>query len=256
MNTGLQLDITEPARGILMLAFPGRSTASDAAHFTAAIESELRQRNGVRKVVFDLSQADPINNTAGRVLDLARGYSQQRGLQVELHIPRNVYLDLCSSDPLPRPDRNGKASLEGLKLLVTRAVKQSTFFKHRAEATREAILRSTHALTQPASATAEAATTRPTQTFLECDGAVRAVQGDRVRVSLFTKEGQVVGDIAKDQFPNGVPRPGSMFRYRATVTSPGNTQINIAVMPERTVTPDEILDFWAKAKTLVPSEEY
>jgi hypothetical protein len=256
MNTGLQLDITEPARGVLKLAFPGRSVATDTNHLTAAIESELRQRTGIRKVVFDLSEVDPINNTAGRVLDLARGYSKQRRLKVELHIPRNVYIDLGSSDPLPKPDRKGKASLEGIELIITRPVKQSAFFEHRALVNRAALLRAftTAAKTSPQKP-ANTATSTP-QTVLECDGTVRTIQDDHVRVSLFTKDGEVVGDLRKEQFPSGIPRAGSMFRYKAIVSSPGTTEITIAVMPERTITADDILDLWQQAKTMVPSEEF
>ena len=240
----------------LKLAFPGRSIAPDADHFIEAIESELRQRAGIRKIVFDLSKADPINNTAGRVWDFAQGYCKRGRFKIEFHIPRNVYADLRLLDSSPTRTQKGKPSRGAIDLVITRPVKQSEFFKRLAALSRMAVIETNIVPeTKPQGPPAGGATA-PERTVFDCDGRIRAVRGECVRVSLFTKNGEVVGDLVKSQFPSGSPRVGGVFRYRAIVSSPGTTEINIAEIPERLVTADEILDFWQEAKVMVPSEEF
>lgn len=260
MNDHLQLDITEPIRGVLMLAFPGRAIGSDADHFIEAIESELRQRR-IRKLIFDLSAADPINNPVGRVWDFARGYSRHRHMQVEFRIPRNVYADLQSTEHESLPiNPKRKARLEGVQFVITTAIKQSAFFQRQAAAI-EASIRSRKpelAITSGKSLPASSAPAEreKIQTAITCDGKVRAINQDQVRVSLFTKNGEVVGNLLKKQFPSPNLKVGQVFRYNATISSPGTTEIEIYEIPERIVSSDEIIDFWKEVNTQLPSEEF
>jgi hypothetical protein len=83
-------------------------------------------------------------------------------------------------------------------------------------------------------------------------GKVREVTGERLTVSLFSDEGEIIGEFSKGQFPLVKLSPGQVFRYEAVVKSPGKTEVLISILPDRHLSKDEILDLWEEVKGQLP----
>lgn len=235
MSTSLQLTIRPVPRG-LVFSFPGRSSVLDLQHFTAAMESELRQHaKHIDRLIFDLSKVDAVANTAGRILDIATNYKRRFKKQTELRIPQDVYNDLqrISPDELPS-DPQKVATVAGLKFIMC----------------------------PPASFSSVPVAERRARPFenetvlLSCTGKVRAVSDDKITVSLFSDEGEIVGEVARNQFPSSTPRVGQIFRYEAVIKSPGNTLVSVKLLAKRDLTPDEIVQLWKDIQARVPANEF
>jgi len=199
------------------------------------MDSELKLRaKEIRKIVFDLSGVDTVVNTAGRVFDLAVEYCKRykrRGIKPELWIPKNVYRDLQRVEPEELPAHPKRStSVRGVTILMRPSVTESV---------------EVHPIPRARTAVT-----------LSCLGKVRAVAGLRVTVSLFTDEGEVVGEFSRSQFPDARLRVGQVFQYETDVTSPGKTEVTISLPAERDLDPDEIIDLWKEIDRQLPRDEY
>ena len=85
-----------------------------------------------------------------------------------------------------------------------------------------------------------------------CLGKVRSVSRDEIRVSLFTDDGEVIGLLARDQFPVRAPRAGQVFHYQATVLEPGRTEVAISMAPARDLAADDVSGLWQEIDQEVP----
>lgn len=231
----VQLRITHSSGGTVMFAFPGRATAKDIPYFEATIQGEFKRVKDIRRMVLDLTKVDPVINAAGRVLDLARAYGKRykrRGLRVQVHITKDVYQDIQRAAPDVWPEHPG--SEDGLEI---------TLFPPNP-------LSDQLIVTAPASEVREA----ENPVVLTCSGKVRRIQGESVTVSLFVDDGEILGELATKQFPE-VPKPGQVFKYSATVESPGKTSVNLFFPNEDELSEDEILTLWTKLKANLPRDE-
>ena len=71
---------------------------------------------------------------------------------------------------------------------------------------------------------------------INCRGKVREIEGDLVRISLFTGQCEVVGDMSRKYFPKEV-KVGAVFDYAAKVDP---CQVSVNMVQEREVSPAQI----------------
>jgi hypothetical protein len=91
---------------------------------------------------------------------------------------------------------------------------------------------------------------------ISCIGKIREVTRDQVTASLFSEEGEIVGEFLRNQFSGADPRVGQVFRYEAIVTAPGKTEVSIAGIPESSLPADEVVELWKEVDKQLPRDEY
>jgi hypothetical protein len=227
---GTLLTYAESSPGTIVFSVQGTSTGLEMGNFEDAVEARLEKAGErIRKIVFDLSATDPVVNAAGRIFDVAvqcRDQLDRGTTAIEIIMPREVYKDLQRTDDLPQ-DVGQEVIVKGVKIVLV----ESTYLEPRKDPRLhdEDILR------------------------LSYTGKVREVLGGRITVSLFTEEGEVVGELASSQFPDDVvPSIGQVFLYRTAVTERGRTEVVVEPIEERELSADEIIDIWERTNAEIP----
>jgi hypothetical protein len=217
--------------GVVVFSLKGASTALEMGRYMDAMQALLdKRREEIRKIVFDLSASDPVINAAGRIFDIAvqcRKELSPHDTAVEMTMPRQVYDDLQRTDNLPL----------GVDLEVI------------VHGVRIVIVESTYSELEPVLEKREDPIKR-----LQYTGKVRELTGDRITVSLFTEEGEVVGELLSGQFP-GRASEGQVFIYKAAVTEGGKTEVIIELVQERDLPSDEFLEIWERTKQDMPGDD-
>ena len=91
---------------------------------------------------------------------------------------------------------------------------------------------------------------------MKFQGKVNVVRGEEVTVSLFTPEGEVVGELSKAQFP---PRaslePGQCFTYKATKKD-GKDEVTITLPKKRRICAKEFARLKRQVEKMIPKGEF
>ncbi len=82
-------------------------------------------------------------------------------------------------------------------------------------------------------------------------GKVRLVGQKEIRVSLFTPEGEIVGDFARNYFPE-TPKAGDIFTYTAI----NKRNVKIKMVQPRDLSESEIRSLEAEVARTIPSGEF
>jgi hypothetical protein len=236
LSDPLQLDLSAPAEGVLLVAFKGKSSPGDLPAFRVSVDARLQPGHNLRRMIFDLSEIDLFMNAAGRLLDLACAYLVKNpNLSIEVRMPAAIYDILREIEPdvMPDPGATKSAVVRGV---TVRIVAPATSFGPAGES------EDAYESVQPPPAVAEGTTT-----ILSCLGKVRAVNGSIVSVSLFVNGEEIVGEFDRKQFSRAGIVPEMMFEYQALVTTPGRTMVSIDFLTEQYPTIEELMD---DAKTL------
>jgi hypothetical protein len=221
----LQLAVSVSHDGVLDVAFKGKSGAEDVPLFMGTIDARLRADPEIRRATFDLSGIDPFANAAGRLLDLACSYAKR--LSVDVKIPKDIYGILCGIEPrMPTPGKDQRARWRGVTVCVVKPLDYSG-------------LTPGEDVAEP---TGDEEVVEETQVILACEGKVRAVRGSVVSVTLFTDEGEVVGEFDKRQFSKRDIVVGMPFEYQAYVTGSGRTMVTLDPLTEQYPTDEELID--------------
>ena len=235
----LQLSLPPPIDGVLMVPFRGPSSREDIKLFKEAIDSQLSVGAEIKRVIFDLSEIHPYLNAAGRILDLACEYHEIRHFPVEVRVPARTYNLLREIEPHNMPKATGKKPVEvrGVTVVVLRKT-----------------LKPTPGEMERYFATSPADVDEPV-TILLCECRVTHLDDTSVTVSLDTKDGEVIAEFDRIQFPKGLLVPGMMFEYRVTVTHPGKTNISIDAIPPQQATDEELVEETAAIRREIPGLE-
>jgi hypothetical protein len=242
----LQLSLETSPDGIFSVRFRGVSTWNDIPLFQQAIDPHLALGKGVQKVVFDLTEIDPLLNAAGRLLDLACYSFQRHMLPVEIRMPARIYDTLRQIEPARMAEPvDGKALVRGVTVFIVQAKAKPVTLSSTA-----AVIASTaQALASPKEKAAfldgaAQVTASGDEVILSCEGKVRAVNGSVVTVSLFTDQEEIIGEFHRRQFSSSKVSPGRMFEYKACVSPhlPGRTIITIELVSQQSPTPEELFE--------------
>lgn len=223
---------TPPRNGVLSIGFEGMSNREDVELFKEAIDHHLHPKTKVKKAIFDLSGIDPVINAAGRILDLACDYRAICKIPVEVRMPVDIYADLQELTPeeMPlEPPIDKPVKVRGVTVVVTKASDLP-----------EPWLESAPSYFPAEPATEEAAEKR--SVILTCVGVVNHVDESSVSVTLYTDEGEVIGEFDRSQFSRKEIEPGLVFDYEAAITKPGITEISIDFLTEQNATDEEMVD--------------
>jgi hypothetical protein len=206
----------------LIVLIHGRSTVTDASTQFTTI---LKKINGFSKIVFDLTKIDPVNNIAGRYIDLAAAI--QKNHKVLIEIPENVAFDIQSFTADNKPSK-----IEGVPIKLTHDVTPIT------EITPVAALNEQNG-----------------KITFSCVGKVRAVREKSITVSFFNQDEETVGEIFRDQFPSGDVSPGTVFEYKAVITGNGRTEIQISFPAMKRLSTNEILELYNEISASLPGND-
>lgn len=222
----LQMSI-EPKEGdTLLITFKGKSSIEDVLLFKKAIDARITPRATFQKVIFDLAQIHPIQNAAGRLLDLACLYQKTRKIPVEVRMPEEIYALLQEITPteIPKPPVK-RARTRNVEIVVVPQPQldwmqdiSPTRWKELDEVLRKPKL------------------------VLACVGKIRSPAESMVTVSLFTESGEIIGEIDAAQFPQKEIIAGMVFDYRVEVLSPGKTVVSIEFHSEQQPSDDDLMD--------------
>jgi len=211
----------EAIKDKLLLAISGKFHASDVADFMKAIDAKLENTPGLKKFVFDLRSIDPVYNAAGRVLDLADHYSRSEHAVVEVDMQEEVYSTLSLLPKHYCMHASGSyPTVPGLWVRLWKRESQTLDLKR-----------------------------LPTESFistpkllLACTGKVTEISDSEVTVTLFTPEEEIIGELARTQFPPAELFPGMIFSYKAIVSKPGLTEVSIDLVPEQQPSDEALMD--------------
>jgi hypothetical protein len=182
-----QIQITASRHGVVHFAFSGKSDASTTPMLARVVESRLKACS-TKKLVLDLTNVHTIWHNAGRVLDLARCVSQGRlgrAIPVEYRIRNDVYSDLLEITPSLPALRPGKKQLfEGVTIEVHPPSLQLP--SQRTSRSRSLGPKVDIKPTRPIS---------PRKLLYSYEGMIRSIEKNIVQVSLFTDEGEVLGEL-------------------------------------------------------------
>lgn len=242
MPSVLKVDRETPKT--LVFGFPGVASAVDLDPVFEAIKGHLkRPLKGIRKVVFDLSTIDPIKNNAGRILDAATEHHtrlRSSRIGVQMRMPRSIYEDLQRLDDLPKVS-GSRTKFRGMNIELVDPDKVHENEVDEALSHLGLLLNTAHVKTS--------------FVLLTCLGKVREIAENKLGVSLFTDEGEIIGDLEKRQFPNTDFCAGQVFRYTATIRGPGKTEIEIKPQPEKDLSSAELQAIRHEIETKIPPDD-
>ena len=228
----LQLKLPATDEGVLHVVFRAKSDPEEIPTFKSAIDGRLSADGQIRKVIFDLSQIDPLMNAAGRLLDLACEIFRQWKIPAEARIPADIYELLHEIEPHRVPPPNAKPPLRvrGITVQIVEPL-PAAFVPDEAEVALEGEGEAPTAVQEA-----------ETRTILCCRGKVRAINGSLITVSLFTDQDEIVGEFDRSQFSRPDLRIGMVFEYQARVNAPGVTTVSIDLLTPQYPTDEEMLD--------------
>lgn len=242
MPSVLNVDNDKP--DTLRFAFAGPARTAELNPVFEAIAGRLKRPPAkVRNVVFDLSTVDRLETNTGRILDMAEEYGgllSRKNIEVELVVPRTIYEDLQRTDPLP--DLKGSSvSYRGVHVLISDVPDRPS---------------------EVATAMTKLVELRRSQDqprrieILSCLGKIRKVAEDAVTVSLFSREGEIVGLFEPNQFPDDKLKVGMVFMYSAAVSQPGMTETLLRWMPERDISAADLEKIKTEVDSKIPPDGF
>jgi len=237
-------NVDDSKKGRLLFSLHGRSEPRDVESMLEAVRSRVKKlRHENCEVVFDLTEVDPVYNTAGRWLDIARQYSNiDRGQKFRLKLLKSLYDDLLiTDDELPKRSA-GTITLGKLRIQVVA----------RSDSNQKPLTLQVGQIASPSRSISQ-----NEFTLHEWPGKVRTINNDIVTVSLFTGqelEDEVVGELALAQFPSAEIKVGQIFCYNVFSVIPGETLVRIKMIESKPINDNTMIDLYLKSKSMFPED--
>lgn len=231
------LEVTQDPHDTLKFFLKGSSSGLEAMPLLQGIRVRLSDISGVKNVIFDLCDVNPVFNTAGRVFDIAKHFAPhlaKQGAVTTIRIPWDIYEELQRTDDLPQPAQT--IQFEDITIELTK----STTFPSTSDALVPALI------------------SGRSSELLSYTGEILEIDKNTVTVRLKTntsEDEEIIGELDRRQFPMNTLTVGGTFRYTTTVKEPGRTEVKVALIDELSIHPDDLLDIWEEVSARIPDDE-